>query len=122
MVDALNKAGLIAPTLVNAIITSLEEYWIDRMAVVWTTEDVHRQLNQRGLVMDDDRAVQILGQLLDDHDANHGINWNTIDFALPSADDEAVRKLTPAQKQAVENGHWYLLVPKGKRRFCEKRA
>ena len=122
MVEVLNKAGLLAPTVVNAVTNTLEEYWSDRIAVVWTTEDVHRQFNARGLVMTDDLAAYILGDLLDDHDANHGINWSTIDLALPSADDEEVRKLTPEQKASVDNGHWYRLVQKGKRLIRDKRT
>lgn len=122
MVEVLNKAGLLAPTVVNAVADTLDGYWCDRIAVVWTVEDVHRQFNARGLAMTDDLAAYILGALLDDHDANHGINWSTIDSALPSADDEEVRKLTPEQKASVEDGHWYRLVHKGKRLFREKRT
>lgn len=76
----------------------LRRYWTNRIAIVWVTEDVHRAANERGVAVTRKEARQILQQLLDKHDAQYGINWETLVEAI----EEGVfgRKVTPKEQKA----------------------
>ena len=49
------------------------------ISLIWGINDVHqanKNLNHR--VLSDEEALVILGNVEHDHDANHGISWDTI--------------------------------------------
>jgi hypothetical protein len=48
----------------------------ESIAVIWNVEDVHTQAGEGALT--DEQAVNVLWAALDNHDANDGINWQTI--------------------------------------------
>jgi hypothetical protein len=56
----------------------LKHYWRDKIALVWETEDVHRAANERETVLTEDEAVKVLQEVLDNHDAQSGVCWQTL--------------------------------------------
>jgi len=59
----------------RSIVFCLYEYWSDKIADVWTVEDVledHPNFTH-------DEAGEILGIVLDNIDANVGVNWEVIE-------------------------------------------
>ena len=76
----------------------LRRYWTNRMAIVWKAGDVHRAANERGLAVSRKEAHQILQQLLDKHDAQYGISWETLTTAIE--DGVFGRKLTSKEQKA----------------------
>ena len=56
----------------------LEKFWSDKIAVVWTTQDVHRAANERELALTEEQARHVLQRLLDRHDAQYGLKWADI--------------------------------------------
>ena len=63
----------------------LQRYWTDKVAVVWTTEDVHAAQNDFDEVeqtssLSEERAESILQKAFDKHDASEGITWESLRF------------------------------------------
>jgi len=56
----------------------LEKFWSDKIAIVWTTADVHRAANERGLALTEEEARHVLQRLLDRHDSQYGLKWADI--------------------------------------------
>jgi hypothetical protein len=56
----------------------LQRYWLNKIAVIWTTEDVHRAANERDLALTQKEAVQVLRYVFDHHDAQCGLKWEDI--------------------------------------------
>ena len=67
---------------IGLIQKALKEYWQDKIAVVWTVEDIEEIAIDDGLKISQKQAVEVLEQILDKHDATVGINWDTIRYAL----------------------------------------
>jgi hypothetical protein len=70
----------------------LQRYWSDKIAIVWTIEQIHRAANERELALTNAEAPQVLKHLRDLHNPQYGIKWSDI----PDFIDEYVlgRKLT----------------------------
>jgi hypothetical protein len=73
----------------------LERYWSDKIAIVWTIEQIHRAANERELALTNAEALQVLKHLRDLHNPQYGIKWSDI----PDFIHEYVlgRKLTKRQ-------------------------
>lgn len=56
----------------------LEKHWRNQIAIVWNIDDVHRAANECETVLANGEAREILQELLENHDAQHGINWETL--------------------------------------------
>ena len=56
----------------------LERYWSDKIAIVWTVEDVHRAANEREIALTAEEANQVLRHVFDHHDAQCGIKWEDL--------------------------------------------
>ena len=56
----------------------LHEYWADRIALVWTTKDVHRAANEVKTVFTEAQARQILASLNHNYSAQYGLKWETL--------------------------------------------
>jgi hypothetical protein len=76
----------------------LERYWLDKIAIVWTTEDVHRAANERELALTEEEATHVLQRLLDRHDAQYGLKW--ADITAYIEDRVLGRKLTKREVDA----------------------
>jgi predicted flavoprotein YhiN len=73
----------------------LERYWQDRMALVWTAEDIHRAANQNGQVFTRLEARQMLQRLLQRHTKFQGLDWFSLGQAV--ARSGLGRRATKAQ-------------------------
>jgi hypothetical protein len=49
------------------------------ISIIWSTEDVLHQAKQKGVKLTEDEANEILLEMERKHDADIGINWETID-------------------------------------------
>ena len=52
------------------------------ISIIWSTEDVLHQAKEKGVKLTEDEANQILLQMERKHDADIGINWETIDVYI----------------------------------------
>lgn len=59
---------------------ALQGFWTDKIAVTWTTSDIHTAVksacNSRPLT--EIEAQEVLQQILEDADAQTGVNWETL--------------------------------------------
>ena len=53
----------------------LTDYWADRIALVWTTNDVHRAANEVRTVLTEQQARTILLTLHANYRAQYGLEW-----------------------------------------------
>ena len=65
--------------------TLLQNYWQDRVAIVWTVEQVHQAANEQELVLTNPEARQLLHKLHQNYDSCIGWNW----FDLLTAIEES---------------------------------
>ncbi len=64
---------------------ALARYWEDKVAVVWTTDDVHSiqddfDENKQTSSLSEEQAISVLQKAFDNHDANDGITWEKLRF------------------------------------------
>jgi hypothetical protein len=82
MVDNLVVKKLIDPNKGAKALKIFERYWEDKIAIIWSAEDVIAEAKQNGKRCSKEKAQEILQSLYDDHDCNYGITWQTIDEYL----------------------------------------
>jgi hypothetical protein len=72
--------SILAPTLKSKRKAEalLRGYWSDKMAIVWSTEDVHRAANERETVLTKGEARSILTDLHQHHNAQYGLQWKDV--------------------------------------------
>lgn len=56
----------------------LEKYWSDKMALIWTTQDVHRAANEIETVLTEAEAQEILKDLHRHHNIHYGLKWSDL--------------------------------------------
>lgn len=56
----------------------LERYWSDKIAIVWTAEQVHRAANECEVALTDEEARRALEKVLDRHDRQYSLKWEDI--------------------------------------------
>ena len=56
----------------------LQRYWSDKVAIIWTTQDVHRAANERETVLTEAEAQTALTDLHRHHDKQLGLRWKDI--------------------------------------------
>jgi hypothetical protein len=64
----------------------LFQYWADKVAVVWTTEDVHSiqddfDAETGKSSLSDEQALEILLSVFENHDCNNGITWESLRYS-----------------------------------------
>lgn len=80
MVEQLTNDKLITLHEYHAAIQSLSTAWSGIIAVSWFASDVvDRALEIYDVVLTDDEAQAILDNVLQQHDASIGVNWDVID-------------------------------------------
>lgn len=68
------------------------------VAIVWAIEDVRYQLEILNenydieLVLCDDDCMQVLERVADNHDANYGVNWDSIYNAIEWCFEDEIRE------------------------------
>ena len=101
IIEAMVKA--LKPPLKNAGRAKqiLDQFWSDKMALVWTVQDVHTAANEREVALTNQEAIKVLQELHHYHDKQLGLRWEDVtayieEYALG-------RKLTKAEtKRFVE--------------------
>ena len=63
----------------------LAAYWADKVAVVWTTEDVHAvqedfDEDEQISSLSEEQAQRVLQKAFDKHDASEGITWEDLRY------------------------------------------
>ena len=63
----------------------LAAYWADKVAVVWTTEDVHAAQDnfdedEQTSSLSEEQAQSILQKAFDKHDASEGVTWESLRY------------------------------------------
>lgn len=56
----------------------LADYWADKIALVWTTKQVHRAANEAKTVLTEAQARQLLHELHQAYDPQYGLDWETL--------------------------------------------
>ena len=56
----------------------LKKCWRHKIALVWTTQQVHRAANEREVALTRREAVQVLQTLLHQHNPQLGLRWSDI--------------------------------------------
>ena len=56
------------------------------LSIVWSTLYSQSQAESMGLSLDDDQAYEILEQVIDDHDANIGVSWDTLEYYITESE------------------------------------
>lgn len=57
----------------------IESCWKDKIAISWCTDDVIARGEEYGKTITEEEALDVLNSLMDNFDANLGINWYVID-------------------------------------------
>ena len=60
----------------------LNEYWADKIALLWNTKDVHRVANEAKTVLTEEQARTILRSLHDNYHAQYGLEWRDVSEAI----------------------------------------
>jgi len=56
----------------------LTRFWQNRMALLWTTQDVHRAANEVETALTEAEARAVLHYLHDHHDSQYGLRWGEV--------------------------------------------
>ena len=72
------------------ITAALNEYWADKIAVIWTRADILLSAWQRSLLLTNAQADIVLGELLRHYDPEQGITWDHIEAELDRIADDAL--------------------------------
>ena len=68
--------------LMKHIEATLSEFWGNKIAVVWETEDVLNVAENMGREITEEQAKNILYYIFNHHDTNLGITWTTLECAI----------------------------------------
>ena len=83
MASSLVEAGL--ATDQKQVELVLSRYWIDKVAVVWTNDDVHAvqddfDEDNETSSLSDEQAQAVLQKAFEKHDASEGITWEDLRY------------------------------------------
>ena len=56
----------------------LERFWSDKMALVWSVQDVHTAANEREVALTNKEAIKVLQELHHYHNNQYGIKWEDV--------------------------------------------
>ena len=56
----------------------LTDFWADKIALLWSTKDVHRAANEAKTVLTEQQARTILRDLLASYHQQYGIEWRDL--------------------------------------------
>ncbi len=79
MADALSNEFHIQSSEALAV---LSRYWEDKIASVWSVEDVYECAHRAEKPITRELAIEVLKRVLDKFDAEMGISWITLDVTL----------------------------------------
>jgi len=74
----------------NQVEKVLSDYWADKVAIVWSTDDVRAAIDQQydeqvdekatESLITEDQAREALLEAFENHDAEYGIAWETLRY------------------------------------------
>ena len=73
---------------VDQIAGVLFNFWEERIAITWCIDDVQSVVHAAGRKITKDQAANVLERVLNKHDAEFGVNWETLRFWAFSLLDE----------------------------------
>ena len=82
MAQNLVEKGIITAENKQSAVNAMRKTWKDKIALSWDIEDVHRTAHNMGETVTDAQAREVLGELLDKHDANYGVDWTAIELQI----------------------------------------
>ena len=85
----LTDSSVISPHLQNqakAIAHDYLEQHSDFISINWDVDDVKGVARDRNLQLTDEHCLDVLDYIESNHDANYGISWDSLHFALDSLD------------------------------------
>src|SRR3954470_24628378 len=56
----------------------LEQYWSDKIAIVWEVRQIHRAANENEIALTNEEAERVLRQLFNHHNAQFGLKWEDL--------------------------------------------
>ena len=56
----------------------LEKYWSGKLALIWTIEDIHKAVNERGIALTKEEAKDLLEHLSKHYNRQYGIKWTDL--------------------------------------------
>ena len=56
----------------------LDQFWSDKMALVWEVRDVHTAANEREVALTNKEAIKVLQELHHYHNNQYGIKWEDV--------------------------------------------
>lgn len=63
----------------------LDHYWQDKIALVWTTRDVHRAANEKNTVLTEPEAREVLSDLLLHYNPQYGLRWSDVTDSIENS-------------------------------------
>lgn len=78
MADEISKDKTLTGKQKVAVHKALSKYWEDKIAIVWEANDVISEFKQNHKRCSKEKANDILTSILEQHDCNFGVTWDTI--------------------------------------------
>jgi len=66
----------------QVVLESIEDYFDDKIADIWTTEDIRGRGEETGIQLGEEEAKKALSRALKKLDAAMGINWDVLDVYI----------------------------------------
>jgi uncharacterized protein YpuA (DUF1002 family) len=54
------------------------------ISIKWGDDDVRHQASQMGVTLTDEQIINVLNLVKNNHDADYGVTWDTIEWAIES--------------------------------------
>jgi len=68
------------------ILESIEDYFDDKIADVWDSEDVVSKAREMDITLGKEQAIEVLEMALNKFDAGEGINWSVLGTYIREVD------------------------------------
>jgi len=94
----------------------LTDYWADKIALLWTTNDVHRAANEAKTVLTEQQARTILRTLHDDYRPQYGLEWADVTQAIEESG--LGRDITTRELNRLIQRDRLTVDPPAKRKVC----
>jgi hypothetical protein len=75
----------------SKVIKNENDAWVLR--IDWDTDDVSLVCENMDIVLTDEEKIRVLNVMCDSHDAEIGINWKSVEYAIECVIDERIPKL-----------------------------
>jgi len=99
---------------------TLQKYWRNRIAIIWTVDDVYRAANERSLALSQQQAIAILQRFFASHNKQYGLQWSDlIDLILNSG---LGRKMTRTELSRFINHDLVVVAKLNAKRTIQRNA